>query len=50
MRGDRDRFGDNNGPCGQRGIFTEGGAMGGWLAPDGGNAELLKVLSERMDG
>lgn len=49
MRGDRDRFGDNNGPCGQRGIFTEG-AMGGWLAPDGGNAELLKVLSERMDG
>lgn len=40
---DRDRFGDDDGQCGKRRMFTKG-AMGDWLGPDGGNGESLKVL------
>lgn len=47
-RRDKGRFGDADGQCGLRGMFTEG-AVGEWLWPDGGNGEPLKVLSERMD-
>lgn len=39
--------GNEDGQCGQRGMLTKG-AVGERLGLDGGHAEPLKVLSERM--